>query len=344
MRASTTRGSSSSTRSTRRRAARDIRVRTRVTRRGARAACGARRCEPRDGATSRSHARARIVNAGRAVGQGRAGQRAARAPAKANVRHVKGSHIVVPRVHPEEHAYILQNADNRIVFVIPYQEHYSLIGTTDVAGRRVRASAHFRRRDRLPADARQRVSRTAARAEPTSSGPTAACGRSTTTASHDPSAVTRDYVLKVDALDGATGADRAPVLSIFGGKITTYRKLAEHALRELAPYFPGDEAAVDARPRRCRAATCRRAIATRGSPSCAERYPQLPADAAARRSRDRHGTRALRVLGDAQAMADLGERFRRRTHGARDRLSGRARNGRAPPTTCCGGAPSAACR
>ena len=48
------------------------------------------------------------------------------------MRHVKGSHIVVPRVHAEEHAYILQNADNRIVFVIPYQDRYSLIGTTDV--------------------------------------------------------------------------------------------------------------------------------------------------------------------------------------------------------------------
>src|SRR4030095_10463973 len=54
-------------------------------------------------------------------------------PSAANVRHVKGSHIVVPRVQPEEHAYILQNADNRIVFVIPYEQHYSLIGTTDIA-------------------------------------------------------------------------------------------------------------------------------------------------------------------------------------------------------------------
>ena len=53
-------------------------------------------------------------------------------PARENVRHVKGSHIVVPRVHPGEHAYILQNADNRIVFVIPYQDRYSLIGTTDI--------------------------------------------------------------------------------------------------------------------------------------------------------------------------------------------------------------------
>jgi glycerol-3-phosphate dehydrogenase len=54
------------------------------------------------------------------------------APVKAKVRHVKGSHIVVPRVHAEPHAYILQNADNRIVFIIPYQERYSLIGMTDV--------------------------------------------------------------------------------------------------------------------------------------------------------------------------------------------------------------------
>jgi glycerol-3-phosphate dehydrogenase len=54
------------------------------------------------------------------------------ANANEDVRHVKGSHIVVPRVHPEEHAYILQNADQRIVFVIPYHRDYSLIGTTDI--------------------------------------------------------------------------------------------------------------------------------------------------------------------------------------------------------------------
>src|SRR6187397_1852515 len=54
------------------------------------------------------------------------------APVKAKVRHVTDSHIVVPRVHAEPHAYILQNADNRIVFIIPYHDHYSLIGTTDI--------------------------------------------------------------------------------------------------------------------------------------------------------------------------------------------------------------------
>ena len=52
--------------------------------------------------------------------------------ARESVRHVKGSHIVVPRVHAEPHAYILQNADNRIVFVIPYERDFSLIGTTDI--------------------------------------------------------------------------------------------------------------------------------------------------------------------------------------------------------------------
>ncbi len=53
-------------------------------------------------------------------------------PTQASVRHVKGSHIVVPRVHPEAHAYILQNSDHRIIFVIPYQHEFSLIGTTDI--------------------------------------------------------------------------------------------------------------------------------------------------------------------------------------------------------------------
>ena len=52
--------------------------------------------------------------------------------AEGSVRHIKGSHIVVPRIHPEQHAYILQNADQRIVFVIPYHDRYSLIGPTDI--------------------------------------------------------------------------------------------------------------------------------------------------------------------------------------------------------------------
>jgi glycerol-3-phosphate dehydrogenase len=125
--------------------------------------------------------------------------------------------------------------------------------------------------------------------------------------SADPSAVTRDYVLKVDALEGPPGPERAPVLSIFGGKVTTYRKLAEHALAELAPFFPQMKPAwtrnaplpggdLPGRDRQAwLAELCRR-------------YPQLPVPLL-RALADRHGTRALRILGDAQTQADLGEDF-----------------------------------
>jgi glycerol-3-phosphate dehydrogenase len=221
----------------------------------------------------------------------------------ARVRHVKGSHIVVPRVHPEEHAYILQNADNRIVFVIPYQQHYSLIGTTDVP---VDEYAH-------PAISADEVDYLLALANGYLATPLAKADIVWTYSgvrplyddgSSDPSAVTRDYVLKVDAGDDGKGA---PVLSIFGGKITTYRKLAESALAELKPYFPalsapwthtevlpggdlpgGDRAAF-------LAALCRR-------------YPQLPAELL-RALAGRHGTRTLDVVGDARAPADLGRDF-----------------------------------
>ena len=83
-------------------------------------------------------------------------------PSVEKVRHVKGSHIVVPRVHPEEHAYILQNVDQRVVFVIPYEDRYSLIGTTDVPVEAFERPADHQRRNRVPAHARQPLSRTAA--------------------------------------------------------------------------------------------------------------------------------------------------------------------------------------
>ena len=123
------------------------------------------------------------------------------------MRHVKGSHIVVPRVHPEEHAYILQNADKRIVFVIPYQDHYSLIGTTDIpvdeyehpaisedeidyllelVNSYLGEAADPRRRR---VDLQRRAAAVRRRVQPI------------------PSAVTRDYVFKVDALDGEPGPE-----------------------------------------------------------------------------------------------------------------------------------------
>ncbi len=227
-------------------------------------------------------------------------------PLREDVRHVKGSHIVVPRVHNEAHAYILQNADQRIVFVIPYQDRYSLIGTTDVP-----VDGYDDPRisddeiDYLLALANDYLAQPLARSDIvwTYSGvrPLYDDG------SADPSAVTRDYVLKIDALDAPVDGGRAPVLSIFGGKITTYRKLAEHALADLAPFFPS-----------MRSPWTRAAILPGGDlpggdragfeAALIARYPDLQPMLLRALAR-RHGTRALDVLGDARTPADLGADF-----------------------------------
>lgn len=225
-------------------------------------------------------------------------------PSGAGVRHVKGSHIVVPRVHDEEHAYILQNSDQRIVFVIPWQERYSLIGTTDVPvddwdSPRISDDEI----DYLIALANGYLAKPIARTDIVWSysgvRPLYDDGSS------NPSAVTRDYVLKVEATEGPPGPGRAPVLSIYGGKITTYRRLAEAALADLAPYFPGLKPAWTANaplpggdvPKGDRAAMLA---------SLCARYPGLPVGLL-RALAHRHGTTAASVLGDAKSLDDLGE-------------------------------------
>jgi|SRR5688572_12416077 len=237
------------------------------------------------------------------------------APASARVRHVKGSHIVVPRIHAEDHAYILQNADNRIVFTIPYQGRYTLIGTTDVP---IDGSVDSPANDTPDNFERPRISdaetdylidlvnryleRPIARTDVvwTYSGvrPLYDDGES------DPAAVTRDYVLKVDA--GVDSKD-APVLSVYGGKLTTYRKLAEAVMNDLRPFFDGMSGAWTARdvlpggdlPRRDRKAYVDELVAHR---------PSLPLPAVADLVK-RHGTRASTVIGDAKSAADLGRAF-----------------------------------
>ena len=132
------------------------------------------------GATTEVTARALVNAAGPWVKQVR--DTISGTPTKEGIRHIKGSHIVVPRVHEGAHAYILQNADKRIVFVIPYQERYTLIGTTDIPVDDFEQPEISRRRGRLPAGARQHVSRAPARAGRRGLDATAACGLSTTTA------------------------------------------------------------------------------------------------------------------------------------------------------------------
>jgi D-erythritol 1-phosphate dehydrogenase len=224
-------------------------------------------------------------------------------PIAAGVRHVKGSHIVVPRIHDAPHAYILQNADNRIVFVIPYQDAFSLIGTTDVP---VEHYAHPVISDEetyyLLTLANTYLERPLAASDIvwSYSGVRPLYDDGTS----DPSAITRDYVLQLDA---GRDAANAPVLSIFGGKITTYRKLAEAALAELRPFFPAMG------PSWTHAAPLPGGDLPGGDRDAwlaelRQRYPALPADLLRALAR-RHGTRALAVLADTRSPADLGEDF-----------------------------------
>ncbi|QCK85308.1 glycerol-3-phosphate dehydrogenase [Phreatobacter aquaticus] len=155
----------------------------------------------------------------------------AKAPAK--VRLVQGSHIVVPKLYDHDRAYIFQNADNRIIFAIPYEGAFTLIGTTDqdyhgdpkdvaatpeeIAYLCSAASEYFTRAI-TPAD----VVWTYSGVRPLYDDGVSAAQEAT-----------RDYVLHRDGGEG-----EAPMISVFGGKITTYRRLAMSALELLAPDLP----------------------------------------------------------------------------------------------------------
>jgi glycerol-3-phosphate dehydrogenase len=148
------------------------------------------------------------------------------------VRLVKGSHIVVRRLFAGEHAYVLQHPDRRIVFVIPYQDDLTLIGTTDVAwpGEPGRVTIDSAETNYLCQTVNSYFEHPIGPADVvwSYSGLRPLWDDAATEAS----AVTRDYVLDVDAPEG-----QAPVLSVFGGKITNYRHVAELGLEKLAPWF-----------------------------------------------------------------------------------------------------------
>ncbi|MGX8940854.1 glycerol-3-phosphate dehydrogenase [Symbiopectobacterium sp. Eva_TO] len=149
------------------------------------------------------------------------------------IRLIKGSHIVVPRVHDEPQAYILQNKDNRIVFVIPWQDEFSIIGTTDVEyhGDPHEVKIDDKEVAYLLDVYNDHFKKTLTRDDIvwTYSGVRPLCDDE----SDSPQAITRDYTLSVADEHG-----KAPLLSVFGGKLTTYRKLAEHAMEKLAKYYP----------------------------------------------------------------------------------------------------------
>ncbi|MBM6592567.1 glycerol-3-phosphate dehydrogenase [Microvirga pudoricolor] len=219
------------------------------------------------------------------------------------VRLVKGSHIVVPKLFDTPQAFILQNTDKRIVFAIPYQEKFTLIGTTDipveaVPDKKVTISDaevqylcdvvnHFFKRQVTPAD----VVWTYSGVRPLFDD-----------GSVNASAVTRDYVFDLDAPGG-----KSPVLSIFGGKITTFRKLSEHALDELKPYFPNMKPSWT-ETAKLPGGDMPDADFDRFFAGVRQRWPFLPEPLARRLSRA-YGTRIEELLGKAASLADLGEDF-----------------------------------
>jgi len=216
------------------------------------------------------------------------------------VRLVKGSHIVVPKVHSQRHAYILQNPDKRVVFVIPYENDYTLIGTTDVAVQTVEEGTRITPDEirYLIAAANRFLMKPLAESDVVWSY--AAVRPLYDDGSANPSEVTRDYVLKVDH-----DAFKAPLLTVFGGKLTTYRKLAEHAMEELENFFPeagGPWTANEALP----GGDVRNFNAFRDDMQ--ERYKGL-GRAFVEGIVRRHGSNTPRVLGDASQIEALGRHF-----------------------------------
>ena len=222
--------------------------------------------------------------------------------AKRPVRLVKGSHIVVPQLFTHERPYIFQNADRRIVFAIPYERDFTLIGTTDLdyAGDPAEATASEDEIRYLCASANEYFSR---RIGPDDVLWSYAGVRSLfDDGASSAQEATRDYVLQLDADEGA------PLLSVFGGKITTYRRLAEAALAKLADGLP-----VLAKPGW-----------TGDAPLPGGDFPMDAFDAEVARFRSRnaflerdlarrlvraYGTRAARIVAGASSTADLGRLF-----------------------------------
>ncbi|WP_336056373.1 glycerol-3-phosphate dehydrogenase [Nitratireductor sp. CH_MIT9313-5] len=218
-----------------------------------------------------------------------------------NVRLVRGSHIVVPKIYDDERAYFFQNADGRIFFAIPYENDYTLIGTTDkdhdgqpgkveIDQEEIEylcnsASEYFKQPVK-PEDIVWNYSGVRSLFDDGASKAQEA---------------TRDYVLKVEEGAGA------PVLHVFGGKITTFRKLAESALDEI-----GEKLGTRGSPWTDSAKLPGGGFATDAYEAEVSRlkrdYPFLD-DILSRRLVRLYGTEARAILADAKEVQHLGEHF-----------------------------------
>ena len=228
--------------------------------------------------------------------------------AAAKVRLVQGSHIVVRKLYEHDRCYIFQNPDGRIFFAIPYETDFTLVGTTDrdYGGDPADVRATPEEVDYICRSASGYFERPVTPADVvwSYSGVRPLYDKG----DGEAQAATRDYVLDIDA-----PGSRAPLLSLFGGKLTPYRRLAEHAMELMVPHLP-----KGARPGALGAGWTGREPLPGGDfpvdgfealvAEIRARWPFL-APAHARRLARHYGTAARAILGDATSMADLGRDF-----------------------------------
>lgn len=223
---------------------------------------------------------------------------------QARIRLVQGSHIVMRRLYEHDRAYIFQNADGRIIFAIPYQKQFTLIGTTDRDYQGDPKDVHA---------TEDEISYLIAAASDYFKSPLkredVVWSYSGVRPLYDDGAskaqeATRDYVLKLDTPEG-----QAPLLSVFGGKITTYRRLAEAVLEKFKPYFPSSFSQAGW--------TAQQILPGGDFPQTGFQrlvdqmhadYPRFERDHLERLCR-LYGTRARMILGAAQSPSDLGLNF-----------------------------------
>jgi len=214
-----------------------------------------------------------------------------------NLRLVKGSHLIFPRLFEGDHCYIFQNIDDRIIFAIPYEREFTLVGTTDVGfeGDPSDIKITAEEADYICDAANEYLRVDVSPQQAVSSYAGVRPLYDDSSASN--STVTRDYVFE---LDRGSDESEPPLLSIFGGKITTYRKLAEHAIEKLGisgdswtaeKSLPGGD--IDAERFGAFVDDAKR------------RYSWIPASGVERMARA-YGTRIDTLIGGAQGLNDMG--------------------------------------
>lgn len=227
--------------------------------------------------------------------------RVAGSNSRRNVRLVKGSHIIVPKFWEGQQAYLVQNHDKRVIFINPYEGDKALIGTTDIPyeGKPEDVTADEAEIAYLMAAVNRYFKEKLRRSDVIESfsgvRPLFDDGQG------NPSAVTRDYVFDLDETGGA------PLLNVFGGKITTFRKLSEHALQKIAGFFPqmkGDWTRGATLP----GGEIPDADYVRFAEEMRVRYPWMPRALLSHYGR-LYGARLTRIVGDATALEGLGRHF-----------------------------------